>query len=89
MHTKVKVSLRINAVSCEQSISSTMFGRWHQRCGLSLSILQQLVNVNSGRVYTGCAQITAHQTHGHNSVKSEPIFKIRSLSLKDSPDTCT
>jgi len=28
---------------CTQSIKSTLFGRWQQRCGLSLPVLQQLV----------------------------------------------
>ena len=37
-----------------QSIFSTLFGRWQQRCGLSLAVLQQLVDTTRivfGRVY--------------------------------------
>jgi len=37
-----------------QSIFSTLFGRWQQRCGLLLAVLQQLVDTSRivfGRVY--------------------------------------
>jgi len=33
----------VYGISSARSICSTLFGRWQHRCGLSLSVLQQLV----------------------------------------------
>ena len=64
--------------TCPRSIFSTLFATWQQRCGLLLSIQQQLVyNVYNRFTYTGWAKRVRSQTRGHNSVKSrrlEPVF---------------
>jgi len=43
---------------CTQSIKSTLFGRWQQRCGLSLPVLQQLVKES----YSIISSVACHES---------------------------